>query len=122
MRCDAMIKGWLTMAMDKEIRNSVKYAKLAMEIWEDLKERFRKESACKAECGRDGNNKDGCFKIIGYPEWWLGKGKGDKARPRGAMVETKPCLIPGMTEEQYAMFLKLFGENQEEPVIANMAG
>ncbi|GJX36622.1 putative RNA-directed DNA polymerase [Tanacetum coccineum] len=64
-----------------------------------------------SECGRDGHKKDGCFKIIGYPEWWPGKGKGDKPRPRAAMVETKPCPIPGMTEEQYAMFLKLFGEN-----------
>ncbi|GKA67148.1 putative RNA-directed DNA polymerase [Tanacetum coccineum] len=37
------------------------------------------------------------------------------------MVETKSCPIPGMTEEEYAMFLKLFGENREEPMIANMA-
>ena len=74
------------------------------------------------ECGRDGHDRSGCFKIIGYPEWWPGKGKGDKPRPKAAMVETKPCPIPGMTEEQYAMFLKLFGENREEPVIANMAG
>ena len=264
MRCDAMIKGWLTTAMEKEIRNSVKYAKTATEIWKDLKERFGKECAPKAyelkqslnatrqdgttvsayytrlrvlwdelesilptprcscdkcecglgkkltelkekertyeflmglddqfsviktqvlamkptpglssvyhlvaedeqqrtiatskrpvrevatfqasfqgrreqtrsqqekgwtktkrgpqvdkteqcsECGRDGHNRDGCFKIIGYPEWWPGKGKGDKPKPRAAMVETKPCPIPGMTQEQYAMFLKLFGEN-----------
>ena len=48
MRCDAMIKGWLTTAMEKEIRNSVKYAKTAAEIWKDLKERFGKESAPKA--------------------------------------------------------------------------
>lgn len=48
MRCDAMIKGWLTTAMEKEIRNSVKYAKTATEIWKDLKERFGKESAPKA--------------------------------------------------------------------------
>lgn len=32
MRCDAMIKDWLTTAMEKEIRNSVKYAKTAAEI------------------------------------------------------------------------------------------
>nr|GEV20163.1 putative Gag-polypeptide of LTR copia-type [Tanacetum cinerariifolium] len=48
MRCDAMIKGWLTRAMEKEIRNSVKYAKTAAEIWNDLKEMFGKESAPKA--------------------------------------------------------------------------
>lgn len=32
MRCDAMIKGWLTTAMEKEIRGSVKYANIAAEI------------------------------------------------------------------------------------------
>ncbi|XP_023734935.2 uncharacterized protein LOC111882795 [Lactuca sativa] len=45
MRCDAMIKGWLTTTMDKEIRSSVKYANTALEIWNDLHERFGKESA-----------------------------------------------------------------------------
>ncbi|GJX89476.1 putative retrotransposon copia-like protein [Tanacetum coccineum] len=44
MRCDAMVKGWLTTEMD-EIRTSVKYAKTTLEIWADLKEQFRKKSA-----------------------------------------------------------------------------
>nr|XP_043616230.1 uncharacterized protein LOC122588162 [Erigeron canadensis] len=48
MRCDAMIKGWLTTAMEKEIRGSVKYANIAAEIWKDLQERFEKESAPRA--------------------------------------------------------------------------
>ncbi|XP_021980369.1 uncharacterized protein LOC110876507 [Helianthus annuus] len=48
MRCDAMIKGWLTTAMEKEIRGSVKYANTAAEIWKDLQERFEKESASRA--------------------------------------------------------------------------
>lgn len=48
MRCDAMIKGWLTTAMEKEIRSSVKYANTALEIWNDLHERFGKESAPRA--------------------------------------------------------------------------
>ncbi|KAI3499150.1 hypothetical protein L1887_34943 [Cichorium endivia] len=48
MRCDAMIKGWLTTAMEKEIRTSVKYAQTAAEIWKDLSERFGKESAPRA--------------------------------------------------------------------------
>nr|GFA09693.1 Gag-pre-integrase domain, Gag-polypeptide of LTR copia-type [Tanacetum cinerariifolium] len=74
-----------------------------------------------SECGRDGHDRDGRFKIIGYSEWWPGKGEGDKPKPRATMVETKPCPIPGMTEEQYAMFLKLLGNNREEPVVANMA-
>ncbi|XP_024982943.1 uncharacterized protein LOC112519181 [Cynara cardunculus var. scolymus] len=48
MRCDAMIKGWLTTSMEKEIRSSVKYANSAAEIRDDLKERFGKESAPRA--------------------------------------------------------------------------
>lgn len=48
MRCDAMIIGWLTTAMDKNIRSSVRYANTSTEIWKDLKERFGKGSAPRA--------------------------------------------------------------------------
>ncbi|GKD66303.1 putative retrotransposon copia-like protein [Tanacetum coccineum] len=48
MRCDAMIKGWLHTAMEKEIRSSIKYAMTAREILVDLKERFGKVSAPRA--------------------------------------------------------------------------
>ncbi|XP_022030790.1 uncharacterized protein LOC110931715 [Helianthus annuus] len=48
LRCDAMIKGWLTTSMEKEIRVSVKYATTAEEIWKDLRELFGKESAPRA--------------------------------------------------------------------------
>lgn len=44
-RCNAMVRGWLTSAMSKEIRSSVKHVKTMREIWE---ERFGKESAPKA--------------------------------------------------------------------------
>ncbi|XP_076961087.1 uncharacterized protein LOC143637636 [Bidens hawaiensis] len=36
MRCDAMIKGWLNTAMEKEICGSVKYARTTEEMWKDL--------------------------------------------------------------------------------------
>ncbi|XP_076933091.1 uncharacterized protein LOC143598878 [Bidens hawaiensis] len=48
LRCDAMIKGWLTTAMEKEIRTSVKYATTSEEMWNDLRERFGKVSAPRA--------------------------------------------------------------------------
>lgn len=75
-----------------------------------------------SHCGKEGHDREGCFKRIGCPEWWPTKGKGNKLKPRAAMVETKSCPIPGMTEEQYTSFLKLFGGNKEEPIVANMAG
>ncbi|XP_019167830.1 PREDICTED: uncharacterized protein LOC109163537 [Ipomoea nil] len=48
MHCNAMVKGWLKSAMDKDMRNSVRYANTARDIWEDLEERFGKGSAPRA--------------------------------------------------------------------------
>nr|XP_043639758.1 uncharacterized protein LOC122610866 [Erigeron canadensis] len=48
MRCDAMIIGWFTTAMDKDIRTSIRYANTSAAIWKDLKERFGKENAPRA--------------------------------------------------------------------------
>ncbi|KAJ0510788.1 putative transcription factor interactor and regulator CCHC(Zn) family [Helianthus annuus] len=270
MRCDAMVKGWLTTAMEKDIRGSVKYANTASEIWSDLRERFGKASAPRAyelkqtlsnthqsgssvsayytklrvlwdeiesvlpaprctcdkcscgvgkkmnelrekerlyeflmgldadfaviktqilamnpiptlgnayhlvaederqrmisgekktptenaafkafkpvrrenstsqnkaapkdqkhgdmveqctHCGRSGHKRDGCFKIIGYPDWWPGKMK-----PKAAHVETDASPVPGLTKEQYQSFLKHFAENDVKDGsvrMANMAG
>lgn len=48
MRCDEIVKGWLTTAMEKNIRSSVKYANTTSQIRVDLQERFGKESAPRA--------------------------------------------------------------------------
>ncbi|GKB75215.1 putative RNA-directed DNA polymerase [Tanacetum coccineum] len=269
MHFDVMVKGWLTTAMKKEIKSSVKYANTASEIWSDLRERFRKESTphayelkqtlsnthqsrisvsayytklrglwdeiksvlpasrctcnkCSCEmgkktnelreneklyqflmgldaefavikiqilvmnpiptlgntyhlvadeerqrmisgekktppksaafkafkpvrrennvsqnknvpkyqkcgdmeekctvCGRSGHTRYGCFKIIGYPDWWPGKMK-----PRVAHVESEVSPVPGLTKEQYYSFLKHFAENDVKDGnvwMANMA-
>ncbi|KAJ9566378.1 hypothetical protein OSB04_002344 [Centaurea solstitialis] len=260
MRCDAMVKGWLTTAMEKDIRNSVKYASTAGEIWNDLLERFGKESAPRAYelkqiltgtqqggasvsayytklrglwdemqavlsiprctcngctcdvgkkivelkekerlyeflmglddkfsvirtqilamspvpslgnayhlvaederqrtisgdkkpvtesaafrtfthgrkegnsnhqrdrptikdnkrsevvehctfCGKDGHNREGCFKRVGYPDWWPGNKKRDESKPKAACIETNTSPVPGLTNEQYETFLKHF--------------
>ncbi|CAL1393832.1 unnamed protein product [Linum trigynum] len=39
-RCDAFVKGWLRISMDKEVQSSVRYAKTEIEVWIDLKQRF----------------------------------------------------------------------------------
>ncbi|KAJ0857406.1 putative RNA-directed DNA polymerase [Helianthus annuus] len=263
MRCDAMIKGWLTTAMDREIRSSVKYANTAAEIWSDLKERFGKVSAPRAyelkqtlsvtqqngtsvsayytklrgvwdeiqsllptprcvcsgctcdvgkkladlkekerlyeflmgldndfsvirtqilamnptpslgnayhlvsederqraissekkptneqvafktfvpgrresnnnqrreksvskdpkqvdvvehctHCNRDGHTRNGCFKLIGYPEWWPGNRKREETKPKAALVEKDSSPIPGLSNEHYEIFVKHFAEN-----------
>ncbi|GJZ72104.1 LTR copia-type gag-polypeptide [Tanacetum coccineum] len=49
MRCDAMVKGWLTTAMQKEIRNGVKYSITCdRDLWADTVEWFGKASAPRA--------------------------------------------------------------------------
>ncbi|PWA98575.1 GAG-pre-integrase domain, Gag-polypeptide of LTR copia-type [Artemisia annua] len=271
MRVDAMIKGWLTTAMEKNIRNSVKYADTASKIWSDLSERFGKESAPRAyelkqkiastrqsgasvstyftqlrsiwdeaqsiqpfprctcnkcecdigkkindhqekehlyeflmgldtefsvirtqilatkplpslgtayhmvaederqrsisnensyphesaafkafqrrngppgpnkerngtrtvkegiehctECNKDGHSREGCFKLIGYPEWWPGK-KGEKTKAKAACVETETSPIPGLTYGDYQLFLKHFSGSANGNIAklaANMA-
>ncbi|MFS8004213.1 putative RNA-directed DNA polymerase [Helianthus anomalus] len=269
MRADAMIKGWLTTAMEKNIRNSVKYASTAAEIWSDLDGRFGKESAprayeikqkiagtrqagnsvsayftqlrslwdqaqsvqpfpqcscdkCECEvgkkifehqekehlyeflmglgaeftvirtqilatkpipsltaayhmvhddekqravsnenknniesaafkafqkregnhnkekggakgprdgndhcsfCNRDGHKKEGCFKLVGYPDWWPGK-KGEKTKGKATCVETESSPIPGLTQEHYQTLVKHFsgsGNNETTKTLANIA-
>ncbi|KAM0026082.1 putative RNA-directed DNA polymerase [Helianthus debilis subsp. tardiflorus] len=74
-------------------------------------------------CDRDGHKREGCFKLIGYPEWWQGK-KGEKAKAKAACVESHSSPIPGLTNEDYQLFLRHFGGTGKgegtEPV-ANMA-
>nr|GEX12936.1 Gag-pre-integrase domain, Gag-polypeptide of LTR copia-type [Tanacetum cinerariifolium] len=132
IRCDVMIKGWLTTAMEKGIRNSVKYANTSSEIWtqilatkpvptlgtanhmeaEDERQRaislknqaVPEPAAFKAFQRR-------CFKLVGYPDWWPGK-KDDKAKPE-------------LNKGQYQVFVKFFSRssnNVEAKPEANMAG
>lgn len=44
VRYDAMIKGRLTIVMEKDIRSYVKHANTDRDIWKNVEERFRKES------------------------------------------------------------------------------
>ncbi|GJX24564.1 hypothetical protein Tco_0230860 [Tanacetum coccineum] len=46
------------------------------------------------ECNKDGHKREGCFKLVGYPEWWPGK-KGEKTKGNAACVETQTSPIPG---------------------------
>ncbi|XP_024959026.1 uncharacterized protein LOC112500001 [Cynara cardunculus var. scolymus] len=75
-------------------------------------------------CGRTGHNKDGCFKQIGYPEWWPGKGKKEKGRPKAVFANTETTQVPIMTNEQYQELLKHFKNTNKEGVgpVGNMAG
>lgn len=44
MQYDAMLKGWKTTTMEKNIHNNVKYVGTVSQIWSELLERFGKES------------------------------------------------------------------------------
>lgn len=39
-RCNAIVRGWLVSAMEKEIKSSIKCDVIARDIWLDLEERF----------------------------------------------------------------------------------
>ncbi|GKB63927.1 hypothetical protein Tco_0920113 [Tanacetum coccineum] len=75
------------------------------------------------ECNKDGHTREGCFKFIGYPEWWPGK-KGEKNKGKAACVKTKTDPIPGLTYEDYQLFLKHFsgtGNSEGTKHVSNMA-
>ncbi|KAD4584697.1 hypothetical protein E3N88_22298 [Mikania micrantha] len=67
-------------------------------------------------CGRYGHKKEGCFKVIGYPQWWPGKVKKENIKPRIDFEDIAPCPILGLSGEQYQTFLKLMthGEDMDE--------
>nr|GEX05402.1 hypothetical protein [Tanacetum cinerariifolium] len=74
-------------------------------------------------CNKDGHTREGCFKLIGYPEWLPGK-KGENNKGKAACVKTETSLIPGLTYEDYQLFLKHFsGTRNSEGTrrVANMA-
>lgn len=77
-----------------------------------------------SECKKEGHTREGCFELIGYPEWWPGKKKG-KAKAKAAFVDTESCPIPGLTKEDYQVLLKHFsdtGKAENTKPMANMAG
>lgn len=67
-------------------------------------------------CGRDGHNKEGCFKRIGYPKWWPGKGKQDSIRPEAGCGESDPNVspLPNLNSEQYHALLRYLAEKENK--------
>ncbi|XP_022019243.1 uncharacterized protein LOC110919278 [Helianthus annuus] len=88
-----------------------------------------------AFCRKDKHYCDGCFKRIGYLEWWPGKGKTEKGKAKAGCVDmmqaageprqSRATPIPGLNEEQYQQFLHMFTTTANVEVtkpMANMAG
>ncbi|KAM0005509.1 putative retrotransposon gag domain-containing protein [Helianthus debilis subsp. tardiflorus] len=78
-------------------------------------------------CGRDGHKREGCFKVIGYPDWWPGKSKTENQKPKAAHVDGDRCTIGGLSDAQYHALLKHLSEpnNEDQGDVsrkANMAG
>ncbi|KAL9992251.1 hypothetical protein Hdeb2414_s1198g00991261 [Helianthus debilis subsp. tardiflorus] len=68
-------------------------------------------------CDKDRHKREGCFKLVGYPEWWPGK-KGEKIKAKAACVEGETSPIPGLSHEDYQVFLKHFsgvGKSEGSP-------
>nr|GEZ08002.1 hypothetical protein [Tanacetum cinerariifolium] len=75
------------------------------------------------ECKKDGRTREGCFKLIGYPESWPGK-KGENNKGKAACVKTETGPIPELTYEDYQLFLKHFYgtcNSKGTKLVANMA-
>nr|GEU32364.1 Gag-pre-integrase domain, Gag-polypeptide of LTR copia-type [Tanacetum cinerariifolium] len=69
------------------------------------------------------SHSEGCFKLIGYLKWCLGK-KGEKNKGKAACVKTETGPIPRLSYEEYQLFLKHFsgtGNSERTKPVANMA-
>ncbi|GJT06703.1 hypothetical protein Tco_0841165 [Tanacetum coccineum] len=74
---------------------------------------FRRNQGEKEQCtfcGKDGHNEDGCFKVIGYPDWWPGKDRQGKQRPRTVRVEGELWPTLWITEAQVLLIDKTAGK------------
>ncbi|GJZ92168.1 LTR copia-type gag-polypeptide [Tanacetum coccineum] len=161
MRVDAMIKGWLTTAMERVLATKpVPSLRTAYHmVAEDERQRVisnenisphestafkafqrrngppgsnKERSGTKAvkegiehctKCNKYGHKREGCFKLIGYPEWWPVK-KGENTKGKATCVETQMSLIPILTNEDYQYFVKYFsgtGNSEGIKPVANMA-
>lgn len=67
----------------------------------ELKRGNNKDPEYCSFCDKKGHNKDGCFKIIGYPDWWPNKTKQGKGKVKGSYVETRTSPILGLSRDQY---------------------
>ncbi|GKC97372.1 putative RNA-directed DNA polymerase [Tanacetum coccineum] len=57
------------------------------------------------------HSQDGCFELIGYPEWWPRIKKPKETKPKDAFIEhARSSNIPGLTNDQYESFLKHFSK------------
>ncbi|GJY33993.1 putative RNA-directed DNA polymerase [Tanacetum coccineum] len=52
------------------------------------------------ECGKEGNTRQGCFKLIGYPEWWPGNKKRDDRSVRRTKDDTNLTAFTDVEENQ----------------------
>ncbi|GJW42523.1 hypothetical protein Tco_0071322 [Tanacetum coccineum] len=57
------------------------------------------------ECNKDGHKREGCFKLIGYPEWWLRKKGEKKGRARNS-EGTKPVANMAHKEDEEATYFE----------------
>lgn len=89
--------------------------------WKIQKE--KKENDYCTHCNRSGHKRDGCFKLVGYPDWWPNK-KTEKGKSTVAFADTDSNPIPDLTKDQYQMFVRHFANDEKETPVRspNMAG
>ncbi|XP_071739001.1 uncharacterized protein [Rutidosis leptorrhynchoides] len=94
---------------------------------------YKRDERIKAEekectyCKKSGHTVDGCFEIIGYPEWWNKKPIGSRpqtqpATKTAAVMEEKQS--PYFTKEEYDQLMRLIrgGKVKESNPNINMTG
>ncbi|KAL7591837.1 hypothetical protein Lser_V15G32331 [Lactuca serriola] len=91
--------------------------------WVNKEVKDKRDEYCTF-CNKSGHKRDGCFRLVGYPDWWPGKKTTDKPKTMVAHTGIEESPIPELTKEQYQMFVKHFSSSKvddETIQSANMA-
>lgn len=92
--------------------------------WANKEVKDKRDEYCTF-CNKSGDKRDGCFRLVGYPDWWPGKKTTDKPKTMVAHTGIEESPIHELTKEQYQMFVKHFSSSKvDDETIrsANMAG
>lgn len=77
----------------------------------DTKRESGEEIEHYSHCGRSENNREGCFKRIGYPDWWPGKEKQENKKTKVVCIDSTLIPISGLSNDQCHKLVKQFAKD-----------
>ncbi|GAA0151917.1 hypothetical protein LIER_37384 [Lithospermum erythrorhizon] len=141
-KVNSTLISWILNALSSEIGRGYMFIENAKDLWNELKDQFgaksgfrRKENKSHLKythCGKVGHVKAGCFKLVGFLEWWGNtKGSNQVNKPRninvnhvcyqedvGTPLEQTDEVINFANYEEFADLVSLpYDGSQDQPAL-----